>query len=226
MSIESDFSAYTNGLGFMSNKPGGSTGNDLLFSCQAAIIRRKLGAWSKDDALALKASVSNHSQIVPGLYARPGWAQDQEAPDDYYGLAAYSATYAIAIHSYALKHGWYFKTSPGAKWWEPAFFRFPAFMCHVKWCALETPNPFLRLAWCLSVAFSGSKTSQDPWILSWLLTSVAGEQGWFERQATKLYKKRLAKNWGTLSAVFAAYFGDPNHPIVRYSDLEMPPGSI
>jgi hypothetical protein len=216
MTIQSDFKEYTNALGFISNKPGGSTGNDLLFSCEAAIMRKKLGAWTADDELALKTAVSNHSRIYDGLYGRPGWMQDQEAPDDYYGLAAWSTVYAINIHSYAESSHWYFKTSKDAKWWEPAFFRFPAFMAHIKWCALETPNPLLRLCWAVSVAFSGSKTSQDPWILSWLLTEVSGNQGWIERLATKIYKYRLAKNMGSLKAVFAAYFGDPNHPLVKY----------
>lgn len=219
MSIRDEFAAYTNVDGFVSSHKSGSSGNDLLFSSEAAVIRRKLGAWDRSDEAKLNAAIANHAQIEPGLYGRPAWNQDQEQPDDYYGLVALSPFYARAIRAYGQRHFWSFKTSSAAKWYEPMFWRFPALICHAAWGAGEKPNAFLRLWWAASVAFSGSKTSQDPWILSWLLTEVAGDKGWLERLATRIYLFRLKAACGSLRAVFAAYFQDADHPISKYSPI-------
>jgi hypothetical protein len=217
--VAADFKAYTNALGFVSNKPNGSTGNDLLYSCEAAVIRKQINAWTDADQAALEAAIVAHAQSEPGLYARPGWKQDEEQPDDYYGVAAFSRDDAKKVLQYAHRHCWYFKTSAAAKWYEPAFWRFPAFMCHEKWAAGEKPNYFLRLVWTASVAFSGSKTNQDPWMLNYLLVVTAGDKGLLERIATRMYFRRLTKTWGSLKNVFAAYFGDSNHPLAKYCPI-------
>lgn len=216
MGIREDFQKYTNKLGFVSNAPAGSSGNDLLFSCEAALIRRIRGAWTEADEAALQYSIATFSRIEHGLYGRPGWKQDAEQPDDIYGLCAYSPALAKEVLAYGRKHLWYFYTAPGA-WYDPIWIRFPAFIAHVTWAAGETPGLIPRLAWFFSVSLSPSKSSQDSWILSWLLITVAGNKGWLERWAADTYRARLKAAWGTIGNVFAAYFGNPDHPIAKYA---------
>ncbi len=216
MSIQSDFQTYTNSLGFVSNTPNGSSGNDLLFSAEAAITRKKYGAWNRFDQTLLINNINMSSKIAPGLYGRPGWRQDQEAPDDYYGLATLDPSVANDILTYGQQHWWYFKTVMAPTWYDPLFIRFPGLIAHVKWCAGKKPNIFLRLFWCMSVALC-SATSQDSWLLNNILTTAAGDKGFIEKIATKIYKYRLKKIWGTLGNVYAAYFNNKNHPLAIYN---------
>ena len=218
MSVQSDFQAYTNELGFVSNAPNGSSGNDLLFTAEARLVRLNQGAWTNDDQAQMLSNIHTKAELSPGLYTRPGWTQDQEDPDDYYGLATMDPNVAQAILSYGQSHFWYFKTVSNPAWFEPIFFRFPALIAHVKWCAGHKPNLFLRLYWAACVAYSGSLTSQDPWLLNNLLISVAGNKGFIEKLATKIYKSRLKKIWGTLGNVYAAYFGNDKHPLAVYNN--------
>lgn len=217
MTIAEHFQKYTNALGFVSNEPNGSTGNDLLFSGEACVIRRKLGVWTQGDHTALLDSIKQHAEIEPGLYGRPGWRQDQEGLDDYIGLVCIDLGLAEMILEYGQKHWWYFKTVENCPWYEPIFLRFPALIAHIYWSAGKKPPVFFRLAWCLSVAFSGTKTEQDAYILNWLLIEKCENGGFFEGLASWLYWRKLKKNYpGGLQQVFARYFGNPSHPIAAY----------
>lgn len=235
MSIQEDFKAYTNSLGFLSNSPAGSSGNDLLFSCEAAIIRSKLGAWSKEDQSALEKAVLDHSYREAGLYGRPGkpWCNDQEGFDDYIGVLAWSAKFdkglralRVLLYGQRNKFDWkgfrlpyYYRTEhPYTEDDKRAWFgRSPSFVAHLYWSAGLKPGWFYRLAWAISVATSGNLYSKDPWILSWLLVEVAQDKGLLERLATRIFKYRLRKRGG-LKFIFCEYFGSM-HPIALHCPI-------
>ena len=212
--VKSDFEAYKNNLGFYSNNPSGSTGNDLLISAECKRVLTSYGLWEQADQDALNTAITKYSQIVPGLYQRPGWSQDQEQPDDYYGLGYCDQKVADNINHYGKHLFWYFKTSSAAKWYEPMFWRWPALMAHIKWSAGLTPNLFLRLWWCLSVAFTGS--DEDGYKINRTMIEVAGNKGWMERWATEGFWKRLGNSYGSMKNVYRAYYGE-NHPLSKWA---------
>lgn len=213
--IRKDFEALKNSLGFYSDKPESSSGNDLLFSAEAAVILRYRGEWSIADQRDLLRAIRKYSEIKPGLFGRPGWLQDQEQLDDYIGLCVIDWDIAREILAYGRNNWWIFRTVKNCPWYEPLFFRWPAFMAHVLWSAGEKPSAFLRLAWCLSVAFSGSERDLDSWKLNYLLIYIAGHRGLPEQLATAIWWTRLKRKFGSMAKVYAAYFGKDD-PRARY----------
>jgi hypothetical protein len=213
--IIDDFKAYTNAMGFVSNSPGGSSGNDLLISAEAKRILIQNNAWTDAMQHALEDAIEDHSYLNSGVYARPGWQQDQEQADDYYGLCYMDILAADSVLHYGRDNWWYFKTSPNAKWYEPMFWRWPALIAHAKWAVdSKKPNPLLRLYWGMSI-MSADYTQQDSCKINRLLVEVAGDKGWWERFVTKMFWKKLKKTYGTMKAVYQAYYGD-THPITTW----------
>jgi|GEM_PF-6440385 len=220
--VRGDFQRYTNQKGFVSNRTL-SSGNDLLYTCIAAVVRHKHGALSLEEKADLLFTIHKHCRRGPGIYVRPGWEQDQQRHDDYTGLCALAS---VGINSFAadvVEAGedtvWYFDTNGGSGLdWRAWFWPFRAFVCHAYWAAGMTPSWLNRLCWSFSVAWSGSKKKQDEWILSWLLIQVAGNRGRLERWATRKYWARLYKAYPNgLSDVFKNYFGgDAEHPLAKW----------
>lgn len=65
--VAADFQAYTNALGFVSNSPNGSSGNDLLISAEARLVRERAGAWTDTDEASLLGA--NGTQfVITGIY--------------------------------------------------------------------------------------------------------------------------------------------------------------
>ena len=210
------FEPYKNNLGFFSDKPEASSGNDLLFSAEAIQVMRQNQAWTLADHEAMVKAVRTYSQIEPGLFGRPGWMQDQEQLDDYIGLATIDSAFAAEAIDYGTKHYWIFPTGKNFQWYEPLFFRWPAMIAHLYWCAGRKPCLLIRPIWCLSVAFSGSVESLDSWKLNYLLTvGVKDKGGIFERLAVWNWRRRLRKTFGSMKTVYAAYFG-ANDPRALY----------
>lgn len=224
MGAADDFERYTNERGLVSRAPGASTGNDLLYSCLAEIVKAK--NWAPLETGKLLGAIRKHAEILPGLYKRPGWEQDQTALDDYIGLIAWSSEHCPVIAEEVWAYGkraefpiQYYYPTTGQKHFDIHAWlgRSPSFVAHVDWGAGETPSWFHRLAWAVAVAFSGSMHSQDEWVLSWCLIQVAGNKSWLERLATRIYYRRLYKNFPRgLKDVFAIYFKDPEHPLSKW----------
>lgn len=223
--VRDDFEEYTNDAGFVSRAPDSTSGNDLLYSCIAAILMMKHGVWDPEDAADFHAAILG-CRIEPGLYARPGWEQDQIGPDDMIGLLAWSykqdPNIADAILDYGRKGlhplDYYYPSAGQSKFDIRAWLgRSPSWIAHLEWAAGEKPGWIRRLAWAFSVAFSGKRDQHDEWILSWLLITVAGDRGWIERWATQHYYKRLSRIFPSgLKDVFALYFKDAAHPLSKH----------
>lgn len=217
-----DLDQYTNVQGLVTNQKGRnkSSGNDLLYTAEAirvAFYKLEYSGWVLLRN-SLTRSIYTVARISEGLYKRPGfWQDSNEAVDDYVGLCSISPEIAKGILAYGKEHRWYFKTTPFAKWYEPLFWRWPAFMAHAHWGAGVTPNAFLRLCWCISVALSGNNKETDAWKLSYLLVETAPYRG-IEKFANEIFWRRLKRNWGSMKAVYTAYFG-ADHPIAKYCEF-------
>ena len=215
MGIREDFLKFRNAAGFCSNSPGGSSGNDLLFSAEARAVMAANNAWDEElDQKPLIRSIVMSAEIEPGLYKRPGWIQDQEAQDDYVGLALVSSAIAGCISSYGYRHWWYFKSTPAAKWWEPIFWRWPALIAHVSWCWSQRPWPWFRLAWAIAIATGPTADDLDSFKLAWLMILGCRQRGgWLETWATDRFRAKLAAAYPSgMKQVYASYFG-ATHPI-------------
>lgn len=225
-----DWSAYRDPVGFLSGQraPNGSDGNAMLFAAHEKRLRVKLGDWSDGDEAMLMTRIRRLCEKKAGLILRPPpFSQDQDSVDDFIGYASISPSLA----GDALRYG-------RANLFRPKIFgsligfryhysilsdeqdvvawlgRFPALIAHFQFAAGETPWLWRRLWWFFSVAFSGSRTNQDPWILNWQMLETEGGKSLLGRAAFRIYRWRLNRNWVGLAHVFSEYLRDPNHPIV------------
>ena len=228
------FDAYRDPFGFISGQksPTQSSGNAVLFSAEERILRQRLGTWSEKDQADLIRRIWNHCEPVGGFLTRPEpYAQDQESLDDYIGYASICPVLARAALDYGWRH-FYRPIWPlrfryqysllrndmardcGEKDAPAWLGRFPALIAHFEWCAGELPPLWRRLWWAVSIATGGSDTNQDPWILNWILLDSPGARSWLGQLAWRIYWKRLRGSaYGSLAAVFARYFNDPEHPV-------------
>jgi hypothetical protein len=170
--------------------------------------------------------------VLPGLYGRSRTNRDQQGIDDYVGVST-AAWMVGSIHvakeilNYGKKNVWvYNNVRPGTNDdWDGSFNasaqmgRYPALICHLYWCAKETPPLWLQIYWAGSVLLASFKPrkDQDNWILSWLMIQVGRGRTWFidlvisihEFQRNMIFKDGMRQ-------VFLEYFGDPEHPCARY----------
>ena len=227
--VLAEFNEYLDSEGLMNDRPGkcAPSGNALLFTAEAFLIQLFLGVTRAYPVVAAA------ERLASGRFVRPGWEQDQEGPDDYIGLAAFSRhsdpTIAQRILAYGRSH--FFKWGPlkfryqyDTTGKEPNsveawFGRFPAVIAALEWAAGETPPMWRRLWLALSAALTPGAEGQDTWILSWLCLECLRrtQMCWFERWAIKTYMRRLYKyHPGGLKEVFTQYFGSDKHPITKY----------
>lgn len=165
-----------------------------------------------------------------GLLNRSPMSTDQEAVDDYIGVACASSFIAPSIAKRILEYGrthfvkygplklfYYYKNGrdEGANW-NAWLGRFPALICQLEWAARETPPLWRRIYWAISTAFAGlfEPTSQDPWMQSYIMILAAprGIARWF---ATVIWKFRIRRTWKDgIHGPFYAYFGE--HPLTNH----------
>jgi hypothetical protein len=236
VSVKDDFLPYTDRLGFISGEanPQGSSGNALLFTAYAMLVLRQQGCLAQFDRDLFLIQVAEACEIIPGLYKRPPpYSQDQESQDDYIGLAAASYFLNTSHARDALEYGrehYYKKWCFYCKYQydkahveESQVFnawlgRFVTAMIHMQWAAGEYPALWRRLWWAYSVAFSGSKNEQDPWLLNWLMIHTMDGRSRIGLVGASIWQWRLKRAFpGGIKQVFARYFNDPNHPLARYA---------
>lgn len=199
--------SYIDEWGLVTNKTGRS-GNAALFSSEY------LAAGGK-----LELAGIIRCEVISGLFIQHPvhFRADQNSPDNLTGLGYIAWRLDPTIAARILKHlrenHFFYVTEIGVDGLRAWFGRFPALIAHLQWAAGEKPNFLMRLAWCVSVGFKLDKTVHDSWILSWLLTLVAGDRGWMERWATRRFWKKFP--WPSMADCLAEYFGgDENHPTV------------
>lgn len=225
------------------SQPGG---NALLFLAHYVYCLKRAGELTPEDPRAFYDIVTAQCQIIPGFFRRAKqWAQDLEARDDYYALAYLSRTLGWPVAKEILAFGrthkfqWgpiklagyfpntdYDALSPTCVKGPLVFssgknalaylWRDRALLAATKWAAGEFPSPLEAAWWDWATAYSGSKTDQDGWLLGYLQHEIARGLPGSDPEVAQIFYGRLKREWGTLNAVFAAYLGDPSHPLVRW----------
>jgi hypothetical protein len=236
VSVKDDLVAYTDRLGFISGEknPGAPSGNALLFTAEAMLVLRQQGCLAQFDRDLFLIQVSEACEIITGLYKRPPpYSQDQESQDDYIGLAAASyflgTSHARDMLEYGREHvyRWRFLRLPyqydkahveESRVFDAWLGRFVTAMIHIQWAAGERPALWRRLWWACSVAFSGSKDDQDPWLLNWLMIHTMDGRSRIGVVAASIWRWRLRRAFPDgIRQVFARYFNDPGHPLAKYA---------
>lgn len=221
---QANFSDYET-AGYLTGElhPEHPAGNSLLFSSEKIVKLKEANLTIWKDIPDFSFLVGK-CRVEAGLYRRTPlgqpFSQDEEAQDDYIGIAA--ASYALntaektEIYNYAMANDWYFSIKKERSW-STWLGRYPAFRAHIKWAAGITPSYFERVAWAVTIATAGlwEPTAQDPWILSWLMVRTMDHRSLLPDLAVRVWEWRLKRQWGSIEAVFARYFNDPLHPLAQ-----------
>lgn len=165
--------------------------------------------------------------VKPGLLKRsPDNTRDQEAPDDYYGYLAgchFTGNTHLALD--VLHHGWanfgsFDNVNPGKFSFKTMLWRQPQLMAMTYAAADKRVPVLLAIIAAAVIATSCSKrppSDTDGRRLSWLLLSVMREKSWLCKQASKIWMKRLYKDYNGrgMKAVAELYYGK-DHPFSKY----------
>lgn len=225
MTLRDRLGAYRDQHGLITPQPGGSCGNGPLFLAEAYILGYRLGLIEPQDRSDLLEGLGA-CEKARGLYQRHPvhFTQDQEGPDDYYGIAAICQIFGLRWLAYnVLEHGRkhlgsFNNITPG-KWTKQSWlWRQPQMKAAFQYAVGEEPAFWRRvvIAGAIATAGRGPETGagwEDSWVLTWMLIEAVGGRCWMARLAERAWLKRFEKKVpGGWAQVFTAYFG-PDHPI-------------
>lgn len=233
MSLKQDIIPYIDTNGLVGPAKGQGSNNGVMYSSEYIIMLIRNGE-------ALPADIEHYLQQIsvcmkaPGLLMRsPQNAGGQEGPDDYYALAAAlneihkaydlngdARKIAYSIVLYAIKHlGCLNNEFPNTFQWSAFLIRQPQLDAVMLWAAGLPVGPMLRLYTAISILFAArgaSLSDTDPRRLSWLVVQVASRHSWLCRMASKLWYKRLYKDYPSGMRGVAAWYFEAGHPFSKY----------
>ncbi len=246
MGLREEFKPYFDRAGLVSGQlyPQAPEGNCILKTAHYAMLLKEHGLWGEQDKNELATNIVRECEVRPGLYRRAtNWAQDQEARDDYFALAYFSTLLDIPFARYILRFGRqhrFYGVLPycydNVKWdrLSPKFVAEPngsfvstsyhawlgrhlELIATLKWATGEEKPSFLeREVFAWGLAYAGSPTDQDGWLLGILQAAVVlpyAEK--LERWALDKFFARLNAQGG-INLVYTAYLGDEKHPLSRW----------
>jgi hypothetical protein len=184
-----------------------STNNGLLYTAEACVIMQLRGVTFDRNAIA---SAIASCEVKPGLFRRsPTNPQDQEGPDDYFGLGALAGVcgfhdIARDILEYGKSSGKppfnynYNNIDPGKFTTGSWMGRFPAIIIHWKIAAGEQPTTADFTVWSGALEVSArnnmkTDSPQDPWLQSWLMVLTYQTSG-----IHSIIADAAVKNWWSL----------------------------
>lgn len=246
MSLRDEIKSYTDSNGYINPYPvaptaGRSCDNACMFSSEYYIMLEKLKQDNHMDADEWEILIDK-SSIMPGLTVRYPGSTDLDAPDNIYGILAASKVLnkpqvAASILAYGVSNFGFFNTSnPGhiknkdGSWNWPAFqWRQPQ-QIFAAACASNTYKWWkfwyypVELVTALIIATSCYNTPNfdtDARRLSWLLVQTVKDSSWLCSLASKIWYKRLYKDYGSagMAAVAGIYYqpqGPGNNPFSKY----------
>lgn len=233
MSLKQDIAPYIDTNGLVGPAKGQGSNNGVMYSSEFIImLLRNKEATDKDiiDYLTL----IKRCMKQPGLLMRnPENAGGQEGPDDYYALAAaideineknYSSlnarSLAYSICLYAIKHlGCLNNEFPNTFQWSAFLVRQPQLDAAMFWAAGLPVGPFLRFYTAISILFAAKAkpiTDCDPRRLSWLVVQIASRHSWICKTASKVWYRRLYKDYPNGMRGVAALYYEAGHPFSNY----------
>jgi hypothetical protein len=228
--LRDEIKPYTDELGLISPVAGQESGNGLLYLAEYIVIQYLSKELSNDDYDHFTAALIA-CEKEPGRLDR-GVSPDQEGPDDYLGVlvAAYITVcpdVAEDIIDYGWKHfGFFNNEQPGTFTHKDGRFNWSAFLarrlelvCLAYWVAQKRPILPLVIYTALYIFFNSRNTDlmdASPRFIGWMLIQVAKQKSWLCKLATKIWERRLMKDYKAgMKTVSAVYFG-AEHPFTKY----------
>lgn len=218
-----DYTDSTTGLvGVMPNTAGWSSGNPLVETGVACLLLKKLGQLSSFDP-ANKAVAFFSCLPKSGFFTKlPGVANSKASHDDVIGIVTGFAVLGPYcdeflredVIEYGNKHWWVLSTTGEFYWdaltkpWHYAFYTL---------AAGKQPNFIAKGSLVAFIAYDAifnENDSSDKKLCWMMLESIKGKS-WVVDQIRKFWWWRLRKTWGSMSNVFARYFG-ANHIFTIY----------
>lgn len=242
--FENDFSTYLTVDGYSTNEPiapGTVMGctNHTMYTSEMYIMKHKLGIDSQLDRDKWEQLIDN-CMLVPGLSLRFPKFMDLDSPDNIYGILAASKVLnkpqvAYSMLQYGMSnYGFYnvfnpnhIKNQDGSINWGALQWRQiqEIFAMH---CASGNYKIWKFWLWPLEIyaglviatSCIGVETSNtDARRLSWLLIQAVKEDSLFCRLMSKIWYKRLYKDYGPtgMKAVAGIYYKpEINNPYAKY----------
>lgn len=191
MSLIEDFTQYKTDEGLISDwYPVRRTGNGLMYTAEYV-----WALWREysNKTLDLNEFVNEVSEVTQsyldcettqGMFRRSyvgGFAKQHQAPDDYYGVALFSAFFDDGVSAQfwlsALRKysGMLNEQDPDVWRWKSYFARMPQLVAHMQFAAGEKPTLFRLLIWALAILSTRLKPrySQDSFVKAWMMCKVA-----------------------------------------------------
>jgi len=246
MALRDEIKAYTDSNGYINPNPvapdaGRSSDNSTMFTSEYYIMLEKLLQSNSSDHNQWKALIDK-SSIMPGLTVRYPSDTALDAPDNIYAILAASKILnqpgiALSILNYGISNlGFFNTTNPNhirntdCSWnWSALQWRQPqqlfAAACAsntYKWWKIWYKPIEIITALVIATSCMNSPTSDaDPRRLSWLLIQATKDSSWLCSLASKIWYKRLYKDYGSdgMRAVAAVYYspkGLGNNPFSKY----------
>lgn len=233
MSLKSEIALnYQDADGLVCNRPcyhtdNNPSGNGVMYLGELMVLlalRKELDARDSKYFWGVMTRV----MLIPGLIFRSSTNKEQEGPDDYLGFAAgvvaTGETFlAEKVLEYGYRHKGSFNNEEPQKWtWKSFLWRQPQ-LFYALLCAAGK-NRFWHLPFALYTAaiiatscYNAPLYDQDARRLSFLLIYATSRSSLLCRLASKVWKKRLYKQYGAsgLLTVYAGYFG-LDHPFTKY----------
>jgi hypothetical protein len=169
-----------------------------------------------------------YAEVVPGLFARGPGSMDHVGGEDLWGISTVKAR-AEAIDNYLNKHlGTYNVHTPNktalVNWamfeWRKPWNIFKHFIgrhvglwAHIRMCAGRKLNWFFRWRWSRDAIATANGTDQDGLMhtyQSMIMFNAIGPECKMMTAALDHWKKKKID----MPGVYAAYIGDPKHPLV------------
>lgn len=235
MSLKQDIIPYIDTNGLIGPAKGQGSNNGIMYLSEYIIMLIRRAEAIDQDIDDFFAKVES-CMLKPGLLMRsPQNAGGQEGPDDYYALAAaldeiaakfpnsVDATnnrIAYSICLYAIKHlGCLNNEFPNTFQWSSFLVRQPELDAVMLWAAKLPVGPILRLYTAISILFAAKDTpvnDTDPRRLSWLVVQVASRHSWLCRMASKVWYRRLYRDYPSGMRGVAAVYFEAGHPFSTY----------
>lgn len=211
--------------------------NGILFSGHHLLLRYLLCDPDVCDwkDLFRGAVIRLQSRAFPGIFYRhPGNTDRDEAHDNYVAIAGLSAVMGFEFHEQVLRHGqafWWCYNSVAPKKFSLRHVRQPGEIAYYYACNRKR-MPALGFLGFLGGIIVNAKQPRNSKhnnpstsLLAFFRLSVMNElKGWQPRpyqwalkKAENYWFKSIRKKYGSIAEVYAAYFGEPNHPLRELS---------
>lgn len=232
--------------------PVDPSGNTILYECHALLIYNDLKHAFNNIGMYWIECYPEYREmlkeltVASGLYRRKPRSDEDQAHDDYTGLAFSLGSVAVTIYKRGLETGFYYdwkqpnktlkqtliniikRKEPvtNLKFWHA---RLPGQAQHYGIGCGKSPSLFGWLLWLGSILFTIRKPNEESgWLLDYLKLRTAliwFPSHWAVKIAKWAFVKQLNKHYfGSISRVYGVYFG-PNHPFARYSSWPSPPAT-